>query len=145
MRIELIAVYVEEERAEERKRGEHDRMIVTAAADLSGGSGDDIHRTRARRARLGVGAVAIGASIAAVLDHRRGQSRGNVVMPIDQHRPLVTMTVAGQDKIDTTRLENRHDVLTHLAQFTFGIRVMRTLAVRRMMPERDDPCLRRAR
>ena len=64
-------------------------------------------------------------------------------MAIDEEGALVGMAMAGQNEIDTTLLENGQGVLPHLDELRLGVRVVRALAVRRMVPESNDPVLLR--
>jgi hypothetical protein len=47
--------------------------------------------------------------------------------------------VAAQDQIDAIGLEDRQRVLAHLDQLSLGVGIMRSFAVRRVMPKGDHP------
>src|SRR5262245_64061053 len=68
---------------------------------------------------------------------RRSSDLGFAVMPVDELGSLVGMAVAAQNQVNAVRFQNWHRVLAHVDQVPFGVRVMRTPAVRWMMPKRD--------
>ena len=49
--------------------------------------------------------------------------------------------MAGQHQVHAAGLEDRQRVLAHLDQLDLGVRVVRALAVGRVVPEGDDPVL----
>ena len=62
-------------------------------------------------------------------------------MAVEEERPLVRVAVARKNDIDAVVLQDRIDVLAHLGELGIGVGVVRALAVRRVVPERDDPLL----
>jgi len=60
-------------------------------------------------------------------------------MTAEQVGTLVAVAVSAQHQIDAAGLEDGQKILTHLDQLGFGVRVMRSLGVGGVMPERDDP------
>src|SRR5438876_3568195 len=113
-------------------------MIQQAATRVAGASRHRVHgtlvRSRAFR-RLLVGAGPRGLPVPAVQDHAGDERVGGAVVAIDEEGALVGMAMAGQNEIDTTLLENGQGVLPHLDELRLGVRVVRALAVRRMVPE----------
>ena len=53
------------------------------------------------------------------------------------------MAVAGENEIDAVAFEERQEVLADLNQVALGVGVVAALGVGRVMPEGDDPLLRR--
>src|SRR5215217_9241803 len=53
--------------------------------------------------------------------------------------------MTGQDQVNSCLFENREEVLSHLGEDRIGVRVVRSLAVRWMVPESNGPlsCRRR--
>lgn len=64
-------------------------------------------------------------------------------MAIDELAALVTVAVPAQHQINSAGFEDGHNVLAHLNQFGFRVRIVRAFGVRRMMPERDEPAVGR--
>ena len=93
--------------------------------------------------RFHVAAVAGRPAIPAVDFHALCKRRRVAVVAIDQVRALVVVAMAGEGEVCAVAVEQLHGVLAHLDHFRLGIRVVDTLAVRRMVPVGDDPVLRR--
>ena len=66
-------------------------------------------------------------------------------MPVEEEGALVHVRVAAEDEVHTRRLEDRIHVLAHLDELDLRVRVVRAFRVRRVVPVRDDPSLRRGR
>ena len=85
--------------------------------------------------------VPVFAAVARVHNHRGRQGVGLAVMPIEQIRPFVGVAVAAEHHVHPIALQNRQRVLTHLDEFGFFVRIVRALAVGRMVPEGNAPVL----
>ena len=83
------------------------------------------------------------ASAASVELHRRGERRGRAVVPVEEEGAFVCVAVAAEHEIDPARFQDRQDVRADLDELRLRVGIMRALRVRRVMPEGDDPVLRR--
>ncbi len=63
------------------------------------------------------------------------------VVSIDEWRPLILVTVAGQHEVHSIRLQQRHQEFAHLDMLAFCIRIMRALRIGSVVKEGDDPVL----
>src|SRR5678809_1346909 len=94
-----------------------------------------------RRKPFGICAIAIFLTVAAVFDHLRSEAGGIAVMSIDEHGTFISVAMTAKDEVDACILENRQSELAHFHQFDFRVGIVRSLAVGRVMPERDNPRL----
>ena len=62
-------------------------------------------------------------------------------MAIEQIGTLIRVAVPAEDQVHAVGLEDRQEVLAHFDQLKFGVGIMRSLRVRRMVPVGDDPLL----
>jgi hypothetical protein len=86
-----------------------------------------------------IGTVALDAPVAAVADHRRHQRRREPVVAVEQHAAFVVVAVAAEHQIHAGRFQHRQDVLPHLRQLDVDVGIVRALAIRRVVPESDNP------
>ena len=99
------------------------------------------------RALVGAGILRIAAALGTPRARILGVSallvgRGKTVVSVDEHGTFVGVAVAGEIQVRTVVLEGRHESLAHLDQLEFGVGVVRTLGVGRMVPVGDDEVLR---
>ena len=80
-------------------------------------------------------------SAAAIDDVPRAEGARISVVLIDEERSFVGMAVARQHQIHAIALQDGHGVLPHLDQLDLAVRLVRAVAVRRVMPVGDDPVL----
>ena len=62
-------------------------------------------------------------------------------MPIEQIRAFVGVAVAAEHQVHPMALQNRVGILAHLLEFGLRVRIMRALAVGRMVPVGNEPLL----
>ena len=86
--------------------------------------------------------IAVVASVSIVLFHCRGECVRRSVVPVEEIRALVRVAVAAEHEVHSAGFENRLEDSPHFDVLGLRIRIMRTLRVRRMMIECDDPFLR---
>ena len=120
-------------------------MIERPAAGFSRAAGHDVNRAlmRVESGRFHIRARALGPSTVSVQFHPGAQRPGASVVSVQQVRAFVSVAVATQHEVHTVRFEQRQKVLPHLDQCGFRIGVVAPLGVGRVMPEGDQPILRR--
>src|SRR5207249_5457649 len=62
-------------------------------------------------------------------------------MPIEQIRAFVGVAVAAEHQVHPMALQNRVGILAHLFEFGLRVRIVRALAVGRMVPVGNEPLL----
>ena len=142
--IEPIGIDFNHDKTQPGLRRDHHWMVQSATRHHQRRTAHNhVHRTLVRagtQCRLDI-QIRVG-----VDDHGRNQCRRVRIMAVEKEGPLVRMTVPGQDEIDSTRLQNRQRVFTHVLHGATAVGrvvgIVITLGVRGVMEERNDPVLR---
>ena len=114
-----------------------------SAAGLPRAARHHVHRARVRKGGggwLGVGPVSALPAVARLLDVAGGAERaGGAVVAVEEERPLVRVAVPAQHQVHPAVFQDRVDVLAHLDEVRFGVRVVRALGVGGVVPVSDRP------
>ena len=140
LRVETVAVHVDDQGADFIQRKKMRRVIQAAAADLAAAAGDDIDRAQVELIFL-ISAVASFAAVASIDLHGGAERAGETVVAVEKIGTLVDMAVAVEHQVHAARFEDRQDVLPNLHEVRFPVGVVRSLGVGRVVEVNDDPLL----
>src|SRR5438094_10603464 len=110
-------------------------MIQCATSSLAGRPYDRVNRPLMRGDSCGFLIGRWLATAATILLVRIIERCGQAIVAVDQIGAFIGMAMAAQHQVHSASLQDRQKIFPHFDELDLGVRIMRALAVWRMMPE----------